>query len=244
MSTLKLMNRTISIHTYNRLWYTQQVIEGLKKNNPELLKEYTLVCSCEPNSEVINYLQNVDISVARKMIYVNETLIGCDNNSFNAINKSFAIGADFNVFLEDDDVPSPDTLDLAEFYVNQDIPDDVLCMCLFTHSEELKDSEIINKNAEFRTWGLVITKKQFEKIIPIWKNYGFGGWDWNLINFQKHNNLTCWQPALSRIKNIGEVGLHYNPGLYEAHRVAKVLTADSKPEKYTLVDNENWDKIY
>lgn len=240
------MKKGISLHTNNRPFYTKQVIEGLKTN--DRLSDYSLYISSEPNPEQLQEIYySYDIE---HFLNINPTPLGCMNNSFKSVEMAFVDGCEVVVMLEDDDVPSLDMLDLVEFYIDQKPKKDVLCMCLFSNNEDSNaDNSLIYTNEEFRTWGLVITKIQWDLYFKkTWKvesnSLGNHGWDWNMIALQKDLGLKIWKPLVSRIKNIGEQGINYNPGLYKAHRVDKVYFNQTKPKEYKLFNNTNFISIY
>jgi glycosyltransferase involved in cell wall biosynthesis len=224
--------RAIVIPTWNRLNYLDQVIEGLLDNDIELLKKYTLIFSCEPDEDVSSYLEALEFPCD---VYVHKNVkpLGCIRNTYNAATLGFVGKVDFVIYLEDDTVPAPDLLNLAEYYYN--LPDDPEFMYYsFYAIEQGEDSARLHETDWFSGWGFCMKRYQWKAHFKdVWPT----GWDTKMLAHMRANNLKGLYPEVSRIKNIGEEGTHYNPSLHEAHGLSKIRLNDKITKEYYISEN-------
>lgn len=113
--------KTISLSVYNRPDALFKMLESLRRNNCE---GYTLIISLEPSSVSERVLDTI-YKMTPCPIQLNRhyNRIGLSLNTFLAPALTFAAGSDFNVYLEDDLILSPDALDLSNWYYNEQISD-------------------------------------------------------------------------------------------------------------------------
>jgi hypothetical protein len=207
------MIKTISIPTWNRLDYLKQVIEGLGNNNQDLLKEYILIFSCEPHEETIEYVRSLDLPVKDIYIDINSRYTSVVLNPYKATMLAYEkFFADINVFLEDDDIPAQDMLELAEWYINKPISENVAVygLAAMKHDYKYKDNIILRGNY---FWGIgYMTKRdQWIRFFQTnWLGQGHGGVLEAIIN----DNAMVYFPAKTRIKNVGINGAHCNEHVY------------------------------
>lgn len=104
--------KTISLPIYNRPDALKRMLETLKANNTE---GWTLVVSQDGYNvkcqEQVNQIDWMDVSYFDALNGLGLTL-----NTFLAPSLAFAAGSDFNLYLEDDLLLSPDALDLCNWY--------------------------------------------------------------------------------------------------------------------------------
>ena len=229
-----MINKTISLACYSRPKILLEALDSLKNQMADLAN-YKLYISCEPgNSEVINIIKNIDF--IETDITINDKKLGLSTNTFNAINKAFK-QADFNLYLEDDIVLSPDALNLFEWYIKQDLTNIVaLSFCNFWDKNDKLDENLIYKVRGLNGWGFIASKQQFKKYFrPFWFPLK-GFWDKSsAIQTRKMSkNIYYIVPQLSRSTNIGDVGTNMTTGDWKRFMGGHIFNTKRKIFNYYL----------
>jgi len=202
--------KTITLTCKNRPDYTQKVINSLKEQNKKL-DDWKLYINIDPGcKEVLDICKKIDfIETDIKIFKSDEPNIRkrIDKNTYDVMERTFSDGSDFNLYLEDDVIMSPDALNLMDWYTKQDLTDIAsLSLCNLWDRIDMPDENLVYRVRCMSGWGFVISKLQFERYFkPAWLKKP--SWDKAIANyirtFEKVYNLV---PQLSRTSNIGEKG--------------------------------------
>ena len=209
--------KTITITAHNRPQYLKQVLESLKQND---LRGYDkLYCALEPGCpENVELCKKIDF--IQKEIVVNSTKLGVRINPFNILSHVFDLGSDFNVYLEDDSILSPDAFTLANFYQKHPMSRTSLCMCFYNYNSDETKPEKIVVASDFVALGFALTRSQWKEYFQKYWNDeefrkeqkidmgGIGGWDWCIRAVMKCFHLYPYAPAFNRSMHIGREGTH------------------------------------
>ena len=201
------MKKTISLACYNRPQYLKRVLSSLRNQIADL-SDYELVVSCDNGRdkktiEVIKMVHDVDF--IKTKIIVNNKKLGINRNTFYAINEAYKI-ADYNLYLEDDIVLSPDALNLFDWYTKQSL-DNIATLFLCNLWSKGRSLSGIHKTRSMCAWGFVVSKYQFEKYIePAWFPK-VGCWDNSVARYiRTFEGVYNLYPEISRSTNIGRSG--------------------------------------
>jgi hypothetical protein len=199
--------------------YLVQMIDGLKKQNAELLKKYTLVFSCEPHEETWEYLKTLDLPVKNIHIHHNMNQMGCVPNSFRATMLSYLkYKSDFDIFLEDDDVPADDFLELAEYYFKLPVKQKCVAYGFYGFDPDQEGEYNTLRRVNY-FWGIgyATRRHQWDRFFrDHWLGWGHGGVN-NQI--QENKKLYVVHPVQTRIRNVGVQGAHCNEHVYNSRRL-------------------------
>lgn len=208
------MKKTITITAYNRPEYLKQVLESLSKND---LNGFHLYCGVEPgNNEIIETINSINF--IDKTVVINEKRLGINGNPFNILSRAFNEGSEFNVYLEDDVIISPDAIKMSDWYLNYPCKNDYFCFNLFHHKSSSNESDTtkIFPSKIFTPYGFCLTKNSWNnyfknnwhpKPTDVWNT-----WDCSINDFMIKNGYKTLQPVLSRSNNIGQKnGINVTP---------------------------------
>ena len=217
--------KTITITGHNRPKYLKQVLDSLGENN---LSEYSrLFCGLEPDC-YDNYLVCKEVNFIQKEIRVNPEKFGVRKNPFELLKHAFESGSEFNVYLEDDSIISPDCLDMCNWFYNLRNRDDFLCLNFYNYNSDETKPTLMTDKEDFCSLGFAVTKEAWAKYFePYWNNEeyrisqgidldGIGGWDWCIRAVMKGFNIPVLTPCFSRSMHIGrELGTHCSPECHD-----------------------------
>jgi hypothetical protein len=166
--------------------------------------------------------------------------------------------SDFNVMLEDDTVPSADTLELANwFYENGQYEAGLTAdfmrehgrfppetesgryayLSLHNGSTKQEDPSALEENMRFCPWGWACTREMWQKwFAPNWncKVNEPRGWDWSMGVIIQRNGLKCLNPRMSRTLNIGrEGGVYETPDHFDSFH-GPTVAHDGSPVEYRI----------
>ena len=244
--------KTISVIAYNRPAYLRRVLEALTKcrglsgyevrisvDGPigDFLSDQCFaVASAFPFGKAIQYMSNV----------------GVDDHPFRSIGMAFSSGSEFNVHIEDDVVPSPDTLEMADWFCEQG--KEYAYLSLHNGSTKPEDPAALEENMRFCPWGWACTREMWQKwFSPSWncKVNEPLGWDWSMGVIIQRNGLKCLNPRMSRTLNIGrEGGVYETPDHFDSFH-GPTVAHDGSPVEYRIAsrlpagyqqDVESWVK--
>jgi len=230
--------KTITLVCKDRPDYTQKVLNTLKEQNKKL-NDYKLYINIDSGcKEVVDICKKIDfIETDIKIFKSGESNIRkrIDLNTYDVMERTFNDGSDFNLYLEDDVIMSPDALDIMNWYIEQNLTDiATLCLCnLWDRTNP--DENLIYGVRCFCGWGFITNKLQFEKYFkPAWLTKP--SWDKAVANhirtFEKVYNLV---PQLSRTSNIGEKGTD-NGACYRLFMIGHKYNKTDKKFNYYLQD--------
>jgi len=207
--------KAIAVLAYNRPDYLHRTLTALSACRG--IEDYTVVVSVDDGQH-----QKETAKVARSFPCVNVKLLhyrrlGVDEHPRWLYDVLFR-NHDFIVAIEDDVVPSPDALELCDWF--HDLPEQsqYACLCLHSHSRCPDHPLMVREHMRFSPWGWAFTRDTWNKyLLPEWNlkpetPHGGVGWDWSVnLTIQRHG-LKVLYPSLSRTLNIGrERGTYENP---------------------------------
>lgn len=204
--------KTITLTATNRPHYLKILLDSLRANN---LSGYTLYCSVEPGDKEV-FSMCSKINFVPTVITLNHRKRGVRDNPFKILSLVFDSGSDFNVYLEDDIILSPDALNLANWYSTR-INSNCLCGLFFNYGSDISKPTIIRKVRDFNALGFVLNKDSwYKKFSPMWYSDN-RGWDWSIVSYLLRTpDLYCYQPITGRSNHIGRVGgVHASPAFHD-----------------------------
>lgn len=205
----------------NRPGYLQEVLTSLSNNR--FLDSFTLHFGLEPgNKEVARVCEKTDF--ISKQLHVNRHHLGDLENPYQLLTRTFEMGYEAVLYLEDDVVLAPDAVDLALWYLKQTaLVAQTSCLCLYnTGSGEGGDAArvVVSPPPAFSSLGFVITKAQWQVMQPLWHKDG-RGWDWGICF---GGRVPIAQPCVSRSHHIGrQGGTHYVAHEHDPAYVGNVM---------------------
>lgn len=246
------MKKTISIAAYNRPDNLAWLLRDLKAQLLPL-DDYQLHISIDRGKDfeaVKAVAEEVDFVKTR--VTWPERHLGMNRGTFESIRRAFEQGgADFNVYLEDDFLLSPDAFNLVEWYIQNEgqmrsplkVKDvAAYCLCNVAHESGASPTEVLLKRGGL-LWGFVASRRQWHKYI---KEGWFAGhpntsggkptrsWDKRLaVHIRTFPGVYRAFPALSRVSNSGRTRVRCVPGGEEY-----VYDAELKVHKYRYYNQE------
>lgn len=217
--------KTITITGHNRPTYLKQVLGSLKQNN--LVGYDRILCGLEPGCDENISVCN-DIDFIDKQIFINPEKFGVKKNPYKLLERAFDVGSEFNVYLEDDSVISPDCLDMCNWFYSLPNRDEYLCLSFYNYNSDETKPTLMTTKEDFVSLGFALTREAWYKWFePYWNNEeyriqqgidlkGIGGWDWCIRAVMKGYKLQVVTPCFSRSMHIGrEFGTHCSPECHD-----------------------------
>lgn len=221
---------TITITAMERPALFKDLIFSLLSND---LSGWRIFIALEPSDctqEFFDICAN-SLSADQYSITVNHERLGIRLNPFNAINTAYSFGSEFNLYLEEDLVISPDATELAMWFYRNHSPDwlalNLLCGPCGTagylsspwYPQTLLETKLFN------SLGFAMKRDQWkEHLEKIWMGSestphirpsqwsAAWGWDWTVYAYvAKSSDLKVVTPAFSRVNHLGSTGHHVTP---------------------------------
>ncbi len=127
--------KTISLPVYNRPEALKRMLESWRKNNTDgWMLFVSSDCHHGESEKGVKESRALIVEMASVLpTYLSEymTPLGLTLNTFLAPSLAFAAGSDFNLYLEDDLILSPDALDLCNWYYDWHGASDVVGLKLW-----------------------------------------------------------------------------------------------------------------
>lgn len=211
--------KTITITSNNRPKYLSGILDCLRQQAN--LSDWHVVVSVEPGPyEVRQLIKDCGFSV--QLIDRVEQL-GVLENPYRTLQYVFEqLGSEYNLYLEEDIIISPDVTSMADWYVNQ-VLDDVLSLnlcCDSIHRGMTNDPNVVWKTPSFFSpLGMVITDEQWYAHFNEQWHRSIKGWDWSIHKYLRaKKNLYTMRPECTRSKHVGKHGgVHTDPEKFESH---------------------------
>lgn len=195
----------ITFTASHRPTYTAEVLTALAQCRG--VAKYLLLPSIEPGNDEVVALYDA-ISFARCRIEVNRVRLGCGANTLSALERGFAI-SDFVIHLEDDTVPTTDTLEYFEHCrATYRRTPDVFSVSGYPGapwSEKVLPETLrgryrtLARHRWFTPWGWATWRNRFKEM-----HYNWDPSDWDRqLNTRLRGTRFEVTPILSRIQNIG-----------------------------------------
>lgn len=220
-STLAKVKPVVTVSLYDRLEYAERTLTALSKCR--LADKVPIIVNIDPRPHPVT----LEIFwLARKILPNADVRIydchkGCNASIFYCLNDGFKVG-DYVIHMEEDILFSKDALEwfIEEGEIYKDAKN-VFSVCgyqrtdphKFLSGEFDKLEEILNDDTDAETfypWGWATWKDRWEEIKGKWAfgNHKYGG-TWDLwMKKELRGNRLCVLPLVSKVKNIGEVGVH------------------------------------
>jgi len=241
--------KTITVAAYNRPGLLAKLLKSLEEQIRSLA-DYKLYIRIDAGGNQFENVKQVALGVDFMDVDVlypkrNE---GCIINTYKLMEWVFEWGrADWNVYLEDDFILSPDAFNLVEWYIeySEELKkgiEDIGAYCL-CRLRESGDPEKIYLSRAFVGWGFLMNEHQWRTYAkPAWCNakklWGYDRmWDNSVADYIRTCGATVHNafPELSRITNTGRVGTHFTARKYDELMQNHVYNRERKIYDYRLV---------
>jgi len=223
------MLKTITIAAYNRPEHLAMLLDSLYSQLLPL-SNYELYIRVDAGGDQFNEV----MQVASKTDFIKSRLFssseneGIISNTYWLMHHVFdTLKSDFNVYLEDDLILSPDAFNLVEWYIENYSEilthvHDIGAFCLCELGGGTNPERLFLSRAMVG-WGFLMSAWQWKQYgEPSWRDsVGLWGkemmWDSSLANYIRKSRKTAYNvfPELSRITNSGETGVHCTPTGYK-----------------------------
>ena len=227
------MRLAMTMTAYSRPHYLREVLESLAANKH--LSDFTLHFGVEPgNQEVLKVCQ--DAAFMDTHVHVNATRLGVRENPFQLLKRTFGMGYDGVLYLEDDVVLSPDAVELVLHYAHDAAAAQNRCLCLFNTDSHAENNPAVIETgrpvAKFAALGFYAPATQWTAFFePTW-HASNKGWDWSIAGAAEASH-TVARPAISRSHHIGRFGgVHYVAEHHDSAYVNNPLWRNPAPEAY------------
>lgn len=211
------MNKCVVYICNDRLGYIQQSTDVLSA----LAKKYKFDVLAGLDADIPEVVKMVgSIPCEKTIIHKNPEKYGVNWNNYHNINLAIEYGYDELIVVEDDLLLLEDAFPLTNwFFKYQAGRSNIVNLQLHSDPKEgSEDSAALSKLNQFNPWGWAITADKFKRhFFNAW-NRNKMGWDHTLHRLFKCN--PAWlsvNPHISRVKNIGEIGVHYVPEMFKEH---------------------------
>lgn len=225
------MIKTITIVAYNRpgnlTWLLQTLEEQLLS-----LDDYRLCISIDSgggNFKAVKAIAEAVTFMDTQVVW-SKSHLGMNKGTYESMRRAFEdLGADFNVYLEEDYLLSPDAFNLVEWYISHEVEmrsapkvKDIAAYCLFglAHEDGASPTEVVlSKGGGF--WGFVMSQRQ-------WQTYAKKGWFVGRPEIASGKFTTSWDKRLA-------IYISTFPGVYRAF---PVLSRTSNTGKTHIPDKQ------
>lgn len=233
--------KTITLPAHNRPHYLRQTVESLSKLNLTGFKLFVnLEPGCKENVDIITAIDFVDVD-----LQINSEKLGVRGNPFNLIDRTFAAGSEWNYHIEDDMIFSPDTMDLVNWYKdNQEDNIIIYGTCRRANPIDGQPDNALLVGNYFSGLGWCCSKETWDNILkPIWfipsplGPYMHEGWDWNFSRLLKQGDYFEIVPVTTRTNTIGEFGTYSSPQSHAMFKKLKMAKSTETKEFFIGVDN-------
>jgi hypothetical protein len=214
--------------------YLRETLESVAANRH--LDKFTLHFGVEPvNPEVLNVCQSVTFMDTH--VHLNAARLGVRENPYQLLKRTFGMGYDGVLYLEDDVALSSDAVELVlDFVQNADV-ERHRSLCLYnTDSRADADPAVIETGhsaAKFSPWVFFTTAAHWANFFePTWHTSP-KGWDWSITESGADNTIAL--PAISRSRHIGRFGgTHYVAEMYDHLFVNNPFWHGAAPAEYRI----------
>jgi len=235
--------RTITVLAWRRPAYLRRVLEALAKCRG--IEGYEVFVSVDDaahqNETLLAAHGSTPAMFGHDRYHVwapHCELLGVDWHPKHVYDCIFDLeGSDFNVMLEDDVLPSPDALELANWFYEHGR--EYACLLLHGGTTDQSNPLAVNEISRFCPWGWATTREMWERWWkPNWNckiNEPCRGWDFSMGLVIQRNGLKCLKPALSRTLNIGrEGGVYETPGHWDEWAARLVASDGTHGTEYQI----------
>lgn len=246
------MKKTITIAAYNRPALLAKMLRSLKEQMWPLT-DYKLYIRIDAGGKLFEKVKRVaqGVDFVNTDVFYPEQNEGCIMNTYRLMEWVFEWWeADWNVYLEDDFILSPDAFNLVEWYIAhaEEIKaargiEDIGAYCL-CRLRESGDPEKIYLSRAFVGWGFLMDGHQWRTYAkPAWRSakklWGYDRmWDNSIADYIRTCGATIHNafPELSRITNTGRVGTHFTARKYDELMQNHIYNQGRKVYDYRMRD--------
>lgn len=206
--------KTITISLYNRLQYTERLLQHLDECYG--IEDYEINICCEPGHKQIENLAH-KFRPSQTHTTINPRRYGCNTNIFQCLAIGFSKN-DYHIHFEDDTIPSKDCLQYFE-WAREEYKDDktIFTISGYVNSDNKTEHyyppstniSLTERRNWFTPWGWATWRDRFKEMEKVWDFAGArGSWD-TAINHIARNGRDEIFPAVARVQNIGaDLGTH------------------------------------
>jgi glycosyltransferase involved in cell wall biosynthesis len=223
--------KTITVAAYNRPENLALLLQSLKEQLLPL-DDYRLYIRIDPGGKHFGAVKAIAETDGCAEVHCPRKHQGLNRNCYETLRWAFeTAGADFNVYLEDDFILSPDAFSLVEWYIRHEeemrsyprVKDvAAYCLCIMANVQALLgnqatlDPEEVFLARTLQGWGFVTNKHQWTTYVkPHWFA-GKGTWDTFVYRYiMSFQGVHSAFPALSRISNSGREEGHTSAKKYD-----------------------------
>ena len=223
------MKKTLTISGHRRPDYFQRVLSALAFC--EGASEYAVTAVLDP-SEWTDQLAEI----ARGhgiTVHIPDRHLGCGATIRHCLALGFE-ASDYHVHLEDDTVPSPDSLRWFEWAGRHASPMTLTVSGYNQHGGDAEPNMAYFRNW-FTPWGWATWREHWEKyLLPGWDT---SFWDGGVQRIRDNLGMGEMFPRVSRIQNIGATRGAFCPSEdfhREHHHATRVATPDEAVERWIL----------
>lgn len=248
--------RTITVTCMDRPELFSRMIDSLCAND---LSGWEIFVAVEPSAKAQSF---VDICRSRFdgsscHVTVNAEKLGVRKNPYAVLERAFAAGSDFNLYLEEDLLLSPDAVSLALWFLQNHRSDWLLlnllagkCGSAGLLSSSRYRSELFEAKV-FNSLGFAARRQEWvEHIEPVWLGSELPegsppepaywrthwGWDWSVYGLVAGSpNLKTVQPVFARATHTGAQGTYMNQTLQDRY-FSKLKINTRKTRNFRIVD--------
>lgn len=238
------MNKTITIAAYNRPKNLIMLLQSLK-NQLVPLDDYRLFVRIDRGGEHFECIREIanSIDFIETRVGYPSRNEGINLNTYEAMRFAYErYGADYNVYLEDDLILSPDAFNLVEWYIahSRELRAEVadigaFCLCNL-QSRSPKGADEVFLSRALIGWGFVMSLRQWEIYAePVWLE-GHSMWDNRMAeHIRSFSGVYNAFPTLSRVSNTGRVGAHFSQEKFDKMMQGHVHSLSRVPTEFRFV---------
>jgi len=244
------MRKTITVAAYNRPHLLGLLLKSLEEQMRPL-DDYRLYIRIDGGGDRFEDVKQVALGVdfVDTEVFWPKKNEGVNLNTYALMERVFEEhGADWNVYLEDDSLLSPDAFSLIEWYIGHEEEiravegaEDIAVYCLL-NLRSRGDPETIFLMDAFMGWCFLLDRYQWETYAkPAWCNskkyWGHEGmWDNSMAKYIRLCGKTICGvfPEVSRVTNTGRIGVHCFPERYDKLMKGHIYNRKRKDFDYKL----------
>ena len=238
--------RTITATAYRRPYLFKAMLETLLAND---LAGWRIVVQIDPSPVADDIVQIAHslLQAHDREVIVNPGRLGVCENPYRLLERVFADGSGFNLYVEEDLLLAPDATKLALWYEAHHRPE-WLCLNLIAGGcasggllSNADHPSLLISGTTFNSLGFAVRQEEWRRFMaPVWmterqdivKYDGLptGGWDWQIYALLFDDvNLRTVQPALARATHNGRLAGEFCKPWFHDHAFDSLPLYDGVP---------------
>jgi hypothetical protein len=219
----------ITMTLHQRADYTAQVFDALAKCDG--IKKYSMIISIDGDDKEVTRLAE-NFRGCSTFISYHDTPMGCGANTGYVINEGF-YHTDYVIHIEDDTVPSPDTLRYMEWARQFESEPDCFSVTPYNRTTQQGNPGDVFRVRWFTPWIWATWRSRWDNMFSQWHK----NWDSNL-NTKVRGDMYSIKPVMSRVQNIGATrGVHVpSVSFHEHNHHVPVMLEENFTGQYVLLD--------